>query len=169
MQVGTSRISAVTSGADYPFTSLAFLLRWYALCAYDDNENEEGWRLMTSIDLSFDRNAISAFASVVTGSRSRSSRLPTGSPTRRVRASPLLARMSAAIAHCRGKLSSSLYLPDKEFRYLRTVIVTAAVYRGLGSELHWSEDQLTLPLNLPAPGRRQSVYGALRLSTLLCF
>ena len=50
-----------------------------------------------------------------------------------------------------------------------TVIVTAAVYRGLGSELHWSEDQLTLPLNLPAPGRRQSVYGALRLSTLLCF
>ena len=26
-------------------------------------------------------------------------------------------------------------LPDKEFRYLRTVIVTAAVYRGLGSEL----------------------------------
>jgi hypothetical protein len=26
-------------------------------------------------------------------------------------------------------------LPDKEFRYLRTVIVTAAVYWGLGSEL----------------------------------
>ena len=26
-------------------------------------------------------------------------------------------------------------LPDKEFRYLRTVIVTAAVYRGLGSGL----------------------------------
>jgi hypothetical protein len=26
-------------------------------------------------------------------------------------------------------------LPDKEFRYLRTVIVTAAVYRGLVSEL----------------------------------
>ena len=25
-------------------------------------------------------------------------------------------------------------LPDKEFRYLRTVIVTAAVYRGFGSE-----------------------------------
>ena len=37
-------------------------------------------------------------------------------------------------------------LPDKEFRYLRTVIVTAAVYRGFGSELaplpltfrHWA-------------------------------
>ena len=27
-------------------------------------------------------------------------------------------------------------LPDKEFRYLRTVIVTAAVYRGFGSTLH---------------------------------
>ena len=26
-------------------------------------------------------------------------------------------------------------LPDKEFRYLRTVIVTAAVYRGLVSKL----------------------------------
>ncbi len=37
-------------------------------------------------------------------------------------------------------------LPDKEFRYLRTVIVTAAVYRGFDSELapllltfrHWA-------------------------------
>ena len=27
------------------------------------------------------------------------------------------------------------HLPDKEFRYLRTVIVTAAVYRGLVSRL----------------------------------
>ncbi len=26
-------------------------------------------------------------------------------------------------------------LPDKEFRYLRTVIVTAAVYRGFGLPL----------------------------------
>ena len=30
---------------------------------------------------------------------------------------------------------ASCYLPDKEFRYLRTVIVTAAVYRGLVSKL----------------------------------
>ena len=29
-------------------------------------------------------------------------------------------------------------LPDKEFRYLRTVIVTAAVYWGLGSNLRHS-------------------------------
>ncbi|KWW24087.1 MAG: putative glycosyl transferase (Glycosyl transferase family 2), partial [bacterium P201] len=27
-------------------------------------------------------------------------------------------------------------LPDKEFRYLRTVIVTAAVYRGFNSARH---------------------------------
>jgi len=31
------------------------------------------------------------------------------------------------------------------------------------------KSQLTLPRNLPAPGRRQSVYSALRLRTLLCF
>ena len=51
-------------------------------------------------------------------------------------------------------------LPDKEFRYLRTVIVTAAVYRGFGSKLPASEDAVTSPLNLPAPGRRQWLYGA---------
>ena len=31
-------------------------------------------------------------------------------------------------------------LPDKEFRYLRTVIVTAAVYRGFNSMLHPKAD-----------------------------
>ncbi len=31
-------------------------------------------------------------------------------------------------------------LPDKEFRYLRTVIVTAAVYRGFGSLLCLAAD-----------------------------
>ena len=58
-------------------------------------------------------------------------------------------------------------LPDKEFRYLRTVIVTAAVYRGFGSPLR--PCGLTGPLNLPAPGRRQTLYFALRLSRVLCF
>ena len=58
-------------------------------------------------------------------------------------------------------------LPDKEFRYLRTVIVTAAVYRGLASGLR--ADALTLPRNLPAPGRRQTLYVALRLGRVLCF
>ena len=32
-------------------------------------------------------------------------------------------------------------LPDKEFRYLRTVIVTAAVYRGFGSLLRLATDR----------------------------
>ena len=58
-------------------------------------------------------------------------------------------------------------LPYKEFRYLRTVIVTAAVYWGFDSELRSYE--LTNPLNLPAPGRRQHVYVVLRLCTCLCF
>ena len=58
-------------------------------------------------------------------------------------------------------------LPDKEFRYLRTVIVTAAVYWGFNSQLRVCT--LTAPLNLPAPGRRQPVYFALRLRTDLCF
>ena len=53
-------------------------------------------------------------------------------------------------------------LPDKEFRYLRTVIVTAAVYRGFGSPLR--SEELTGPLNLPAPGRRQTLYVVLTTS-----
>jgi hypothetical protein len=60
-------------------------------------------------------------------------------------------------------------LPDKEFRYLRTVIVTAAVYWGFGSRLPPSKLGMTHPLNLPAPGRRQSLYIVLRLSRDLCF
>ena len=50
---------------------------------------------------------------------------------------------------------------------LRTVIVTAAVYRGFGRELH--SEELTRFLNLPAPGRRQSLYIHLRVSRDLCF
>jgi hypothetical protein len=33
-------------------------------------------------------------------------------------------------------------LPDKELRYLRTVIVTAAFYRGFGRQLHLADDRL---------------------------
>jgi hypothetical protein len=36
-------------------------------------------------------------------------------------------------------------LPDKEFRYLRTVIVTAAVYWGLGSELCFPQKRVANP------------------------
>jgi hypothetical protein len=58
-------------------------------------------------------------------------------------------------------------LPDKEFRYLRTVIVTAAVYRGFNSEL--LPERITPPLNLPAPGRCQTLYIIFRFSRVLCF
>ncbi len=58
-------------------------------------------------------------------------------------------------------------LPDKEFRYLRTVIVTAAVYRGFSSELR--SEELTPPINLPAPGRRHTLYVLFRVCRVLCF
>jgi hypothetical protein len=47
------------------------------------------------------------------------------------------------------------------------VIVTTAVYWRLSSELR--TEVLTRPLNVPAPGRRQSVYIVLQLRTDLCF
>ena len=59
-------------------------------------------------------------------------------------------------------------LPDKEFRYLRTVIVTAAVHWGLISKLRILKT-LTFPLDLPALGRRQLLYFIFRFSRNLCF
>ena len=62
-------------------------------------------------------------------------------------------------------------LPDKEFRYLRTVIVTAAVYRGFNSDLlKVAETSLiSPPLNLPAPGRCQALYVIFKFSKAMCF
>ena len=57
---------------------------------------------------------------------------------------------------CRYTIRAGRNLPDKEFRYLRTVIVTAAVYWGFGSPLLLI--RMTDPLNLPAPGRCQTLY-----------
>ena len=74
--------------------------------------------------------------------------------------SPLLRQRPSRYAIRAGR-----NLPDKEFRYLRTVIVTAAVYWGFDSLLRC----LTTPLNLPAPGRRQLVYVSSRFRTNLCF
>jgi hypothetical protein len=54
-------------------------------------------------------------------------------------------------------------LPDKGFRYLRTVIVTAAVHRGFSLKLCFDCSKRTSPFNLPALGRRQPLYIALRL------
>ena len=58
-------------------------------------------------------------------------------------------------------------LPDKVLRYLRTVIVTAAVYWGFNSTL--CSKELTSPINLPALGRRQTLYFLLRVCRALCF
>ncbi|MBA0743389.1 hypothetical protein Gogos_006072 [Gossypium gossypioides] len=44
-------------------------------------------------------------------------------------------------------------LPDKEFRYIRTIIVTVPVHRGFGCRLPCH--QFTNFLDLPALGRRQ--------------
>ena len=63
--------------------------------------------------------------------------------------------------------SGKFVLPDKEFRYLRTVIVTAAVHRGFGRQL--PRIRVTDFLNLPALGRRQPPYVVLRLCGDLCF
>ena len=44
---------------------------------------------------------------------------------------------SSSLRQCpsRYTIRAGRNLPDKEFRYLRTVIVTAAVYWGFGSKL----------------------------------
>ena len=78
--------------------------------------------------------------------------------------SPTLRQRSSRYAIRAGR-----NLPDKGFRYLRTVIVTAAVHRGFGSQLLLVETKITNPLNLPALGRRQPVYISFRFSTDLCF
>jgi hypothetical protein len=50
-------------------------------------------------------------------------------------------------------------LPDKEFRYLRTVIVTAAIDQRFGRQLrHGANPGLTGFLNVLALGRRQPLY-----------
>src|SRR5215217_6051792 len=89
------------------------------------------------------RSHVQKGRSVVTGSSSRSvSRLPTRLPFRAIHHDVL-----GVVAHEEGFPVISRFLsprllstratslPDKEFRYLRTLIVRAAVYQRLGSEL----------------------------------
>ena len=76
---------------------------------------------------------------------------------------PAYSRLRTASSPMRGAAPPAC-LGDS---YLRTLIVRAAVYRRFGSELR--SEELTPPLNVPAPGRRQSVYIVLRLRTDLCF
>ena len=64
-------------------------------------------------------------------------------------------------------------LPDKEFRYLRTVIVTAAVYRGFDSELapllltfqHWAG---VSPYTSACAFAETCVFGKQSLGLFLC-
>ena len=58
-------------------------------------------------------------------------------------------------------------LPDKEFRYLRTVIVTAAIHQCFDSMLR--PKGLTSPVNILALGRCQPIYISFRFSIDLCF
>ncbi len=60
-------------------------------------------------------------------------------------------------------------LPDKEFRYLRTIIVIAGVHPRLSSELLPSKLRITPPLNVRTLARRHPLYILLRVSRELCF
>jgi len=59
---------------------------------------------------------------------------------------PISPSLSSRQLPSRYSIRAGRNLPDKEFRYLRTVIVTAAVHRGFGSALarppltfrHWA-------------------------------
>src|ERR671930_1273540 len=62
---------------------------------------------------------------------------------------PAYSRLRTAPSPVRGAAPSACLRAS----YLRTVIVTAAVYWRLGSELR-SRKELTPPRNVPAPGRR---------------
>src|SRR5690625_1838475 len=74
-----------------------------------------------------------------------------------------------SLRQCPGRCTfrAGRNLPDKEFRYLRTVIVTAAVYWGFDAVLR--TEVLTHSLHLPAPGRCQPLNFALPVGRDLCF
>ena len=78
---------------------------------------------------------------------------------------PISPSLSSRQRPNRYSIRAGRNLPDKEFRYLRTVIVTAAVHRGFGSGFACTDHSL----NLPALGRSQPLYIALRLCRDLCF
>src|SRR5699024_2239478 len=67
----------------------------------------------------------------------------------------------------RCSLCPAHYVPHKEFRDLRTVIVTAA--DDWGFNLHLRSEELSARLNLTAPGIRQTLYVTFRFGSELCF
>ena len=62
---------------------------------------------------------------------------------------------------------AALFQGRKRGRHYLLQLQSALINQGLNSPL--PPEGMTDPLNLPAPGRRQSVYSDLRLRTLLCF
>jgi len=73
----------------------------------------------------------------------------------------LIVRTSRFVTRSRassGRYSDVPAYSQIYFRNYNGFIVTAAVYRGFDSELCQDCSQLTPPLNLPAPGRRQTLY-----------
>src|SRR5713226_6145575 len=82
---------------------------------------------------------------------------------------PLLRQRSS-----RYSIRAGRNLPDKEFRYLRTVIVTAAVYWGFGSALlkhlpftvqHWAG---VSPYTAPCGFAETCVFGKQSLEPIRC-
>ena len=73
--------------------------------------------------------------------------------------------LSTSLRHrsSRYTIRAGQNLPDKEFRYLRTVIVTAAVYRGFSSEL------ALLPLTFRHRAGVRAYISPSRVCRLLCF
>src|SRR5207302_9927619 len=59
-------------------------------------------------------------------------------------------------------------LPDNEFRYLRTVIVTAAVYRGFGSERRVPKDSNPSPSPSRTGQASVCIRRLVRLGTCVC-
>ena len=57
--------------------------------------------------------------------------------------------------------------PDKEFRYLRTIIVIAGVHQRLASRLQ--DYSVTSPLDVLTLARHHFLYITLRFSRKLCF
>ena len=66
----------------------------------------------------------------------------------------------------RSAIRAGRNLPDKEFRYLRTVIVTAAIHQGLIFQL--CSEELTSPRDLLALGKRQSLYILFQIGRASC-
>jgi hypothetical protein len=75
---------------------------------------------------------------------------------------------SASLRQCpsRYTIRAGRNLPDKEFRYLRDRYSYGRRLLGLRFN---ASPKITSPLNLPAPGRCQSIYGVFRLRIDMCF